>query len=136
MTEQVTEPVDQVRAIVELQYGRSAEFKVEVHDKVVTLHVPERSKFDISWMTAKPRVIDRIRTYVHPHSVRVVEEYVTPVEEKPAEKAAEKAVEKADGDAPEKKGEAAPAGTQRPRIQAKPVPLKAEAPVKPAEGSE
>jgi len=98
--EQVTEPVDQVKAIVELQYGRSSEFKVEVHDKVVTLHVPERSKFDISWMAAKPRVIDRIRTHVHPHSVRVVEEYVTPAAEKPAEKSADKSV----GDGASEKG--------------------------------
>jgi FKBP-type peptidyl-prolyl cis-trans isomerase 2 len=89
--EQVTEAVDQVKAIVELQYGRSGEFSVEVHDNVVTLKVPERSKFDISWMAAKPRVIDRIRSQVHPHSVRVVEEYVTPAAEKaPAETAAGK----------------------------------------------
>jgi FKBP-type peptidyl-prolyl cis-trans isomerase 2 len=102
VTDRVTEAVDQVKAIVELQYGRSAEFHVEVHDKVVTLKVPERSKFDISWMAAKPRVIDRIRTQVHPHSVHIVEEYVTPATEKPASEKAEPAEKKADGTPPGK----------------------------------
>ncbi|HLM90944.1 MAG TPA: hypothetical protein VK424_02680 [Thermoplasmata archaeon] len=133
VTEQVTDPVDQVRAIVELQYGRSSEFKVEVHEKVVTLHVPERSKFDISWMAAKPRVIDRIRTHVHPHSVRVVEEYVTPVAEKPAEKP----VEKSDAEGDEKNADAATTAETKThetkRVRASP---KAEPTPKPAEGGE
>lgn len=82
--ERITDPAPQIRAIVELQYGRSAEFGVEHHEKTYTLKIPDRSKFDIGWMAAKPRVIDRIRTYVHPHAIRLVEEYVTPVEKAPA----------------------------------------------------
>ncbi|MCI4373245.1 MAG: hypothetical protein L3K02_06340, partial [Thermoplasmata archaeon] len=82
VTELITEPVDQVRAIVELQYGRAAEFHIAIHEKVVTLTVPDRSKFDISWMAAKPRVIDKIRSQVAPHTIKVVEEYVTPTPEK------------------------------------------------------
>ena len=74
--------------MVELQYGRSSEFHVEVHEKTVTLKVPDRTKFDIAWMAAKPRVIDRLRTHLHPQTVRILEEYVTPAPEKkePAEK--------------------------------------------------
>ncbi len=82
VVERISEPADQSRAILELQYGRSAEFHVEVHEKTVTLKVPDRTKFDIAWMAAKPRVIDRIRTHLHPQTIRVVEEYVTPVPEK------------------------------------------------------
>jgi FKBP-type peptidyl-prolyl cis-trans isomerase 2 len=85
LTEKVVEPLDQVRAIVDLQYGRSGEFHVELHDKVLTLKVPERSKFDIGWMAAKPRVIDRLRAQLHPHSIKVVEEYVTPTPAKEPE---------------------------------------------------
>jgi FKBP-type peptidyl-prolyl cis-trans isomerase 2 len=81
--EKIADPAEQVRAILELQYGRSAEFHVEVHDKTVTLRVPDRSKFDIGWMAAKPRVIDRLRSQLKPHTIRVLEEYVTPVAEKP-----------------------------------------------------
>jgi FKBP-type peptidyl-prolyl cis-trans isomerase 2 len=82
VTDLISEPVDQVRAIVELQYGRAAEFQIAIHEKVVTLTVPDRSKFDISWMASKPRVIDRIRAQLAPHTIKVVEEYVTPVSEK------------------------------------------------------
>jgi len=81
VTEKITDPVAQVKAIVELQYGRSAEFHIEHREKAFTIKLPERSKFDIAWMAAKPRVIDRIRTYLHPESIRIIEEYVTPTTE-------------------------------------------------------
>ncbi len=82
VTEKIAQPVDQARAIVEMQYGRSSEFHIETHEKSLTLKVPDRSKFDIGWMAAKPRVIDRLRTYLHPPTIRLVEEYVTPTAEK------------------------------------------------------
>ncbi|HXQ94192.1 MAG TPA: hypothetical protein VN864_03365 [Thermoplasmata archaeon] len=74
----VESPEEQGKALIELGYGRSKEFVVEHADGVVTIHVPERSKFDFGWMAAKPRVIDRIRTHLKPKSILVVEEYVTP----------------------------------------------------------
>lgn len=83
--EKIETPVDQVRALVDLTYGHGADFGVEVHQGVVTLKVPDRSKFDLTWAASKPRVIDRIRSQVKPKSIHVVEEYVTPVsKEKPA----------------------------------------------------
>ena len=85
VTERIADPVAQIRAILELQYGRSAEFHVEHREKTISLRVPERSKFDIAWMAAKPRVIDRLRTYLHPETIRVVEEYLTPAPEKKPE---------------------------------------------------
>ena len=98
--ERISDPVEQVRAILDLQYGRAAEFGVEHHGKTVTLKLPERSKFDISWLAAKPRVVDRIRTHLSPSAIQIVEEYVTPVPEKKAP-----AVEPA---APAAGGESAP----------------------------
>lgn len=95
VTERIQETADQVRAIVELQYGRSSEFHVELHDHTITLKIPDRSKFDIGWMAAKPRIIDRIRTQLKPPAIRIVEEYVTPAEPKPAEKPAKSAEEPA-----------------------------------------
>ncbi len=82
ITEKISGAVEQARAIVELQYGRSSEFHIEHREKTLTLKLPERSKFDIGWMAAKPRVIDRLRTYLHPETIRVLEEYVTPAAEK------------------------------------------------------
>ncbi len=83
--ERISDPADQVRAILELQYGRATEFDVEHHEKSITLKLPERSKFDIAWLAAKPRVVDRIRSHLRPSVIRVVEEYVTPVAEKKEE---------------------------------------------------
>ncbi|MGP8076776.1 MAG: FKBP-type peptidyl-prolyl cis-trans isomerase [Thermoplasmata archaeon] len=82
VVEGIAEPAEQARAVVELQYGRSSEFHIEVHEKTITLKVPDRTKFDINWMAAKPRVIDRLRTHLHPQTIRVVEEYATPTPEK------------------------------------------------------
>ncbi len=106
--ERITDPTEQALAVIELQYGRSSEFHVEVHEKSVTLKVPDRTKFDIAWMASKPRVIDRLRTHLHPQSIRVVEEYVTPAPEKkePAEAAKPAPTEKT--------AEAAPATTPAP----------------------
>ncbi|MFZ1024145.1 MAG: hypothetical protein WAN87_08420 [Thermoplasmata archaeon] len=78
----IEEPAEQVKALVELTYGRSSEFHVEIHDKTITLKVPDRSKFDFNWVAAKPRVIDRLRTQLSPQTIRLVEEYVTPTPEK------------------------------------------------------
>ena len=82
VVDRITDPAEQVRAILELQYGRGAEFQIETDGKSITLRIPDRSKFDISWMAAKPRVVDRLRSQLHPETIRIVEEYVTPSEKK------------------------------------------------------
>ncbi|HYA71110.1 MAG TPA: hypothetical protein VEH28_07070 [Thermoplasmata archaeon] len=106
--DRITEPSEKALAVIELQYGRSSEFHVETHEKALTVKVPDRSKFDIAWMAAKPRVIDRLRTHLHPSTIRIVEEYVTPAPEKkePAEGAKPAAAEKT--------GEPAPAAAEAP----------------------
>jgi len=75
----IEEGAEQVKALIDLTYGRGPEFKVQIREGTVTIHVPERSKFDFNWMAAKPRVIDRVRTQLKPKSIHLVEEYVTPV---------------------------------------------------------
>ncbi|HEY6238752.1 MAG TPA: hypothetical protein VIZ68_06175 [Thermoplasmata archaeon] len=88
VVDRVTGPVEQAKALVDLTYGHGEDFKVEVHQNVVTLHVPERSKFDFQWAAAKPRVIDQLRQHLKPTSIKIVEEYLTP---SPKEVAKEKA---------------------------------------------
>ena len=121
--ERIADPVAEVRAILELQYGRASEFGVEHHGNTIVLKVPERSKFDITWMAGKPRVIDRIRTHVHPQTIRIVEEYVTPAAEKKAEAEATK-TEPAETPSPA----AAPAGAEA----LEPVGAKSPSPSGPA----
>jgi FKBP-type peptidyl-prolyl cis-trans isomerase 2 len=128
IVERITEPVEEVRAILEFQYGRSAEFHVETHDKTLTIRIPDRSKFDIGWLAAKPRVIDQLRTLLKPHTIRVVEEYVTPVAEAKAAEPAKASATPAEAapaeHTPAEAGEATHpkhAGTKRPpKAAAKP----------------
>jgi FKBP-type peptidyl-prolyl cis-trans isomerase 2 len=98
--DRITEPAEQVRGIVDLQYGRGSEFHIEAHDKTITIKIPDRSKFDIAWMATKPRVIDRLRTTLHPQTIRIVEEYVTPTAEKGEKPAAEAPKEEGGSSAP------------------------------------
>ena len=118
VVERISEPSEKALAVIELQYGRSAEFHVETHEKSLTLKVPDRSKFDIAWMASKPRVIDRLRTHLHPTTIRVVEEYVTPPPEKKEPAEAAKPAEKS--------SESAATST--------PAPAPSEAPAKPKAG--
>ena len=78
VVERITDPAEQVRAIVELQYGYASEFHVEHREKAFTLRVPDRTKFDPYWVAAKARVVDRVRATLHPELIRFVEEWVTP----------------------------------------------------------
>jgi len=82
----ISEPTAKARALVELTYGRGKDFGVHFHEKVLTLTLPDRSKFDLAWHSAaKARLIERLRTQLHPTMIRFVEEYATPSEAKPAE---------------------------------------------------
>ena len=112
VTERVHAPADQARAIVDLTYGHGPEFGVEVHEKVLTLKVPERSKFDFAWMAAKPRVIDQLRAHLKPTTIRVVEEFVTPPPKK--EEAAEKAAPSKPTAPAAAASEPSPAGVKEP----------------------
>lgn len=85
IVDRITDPDEQVRALIEIEYGRpGSEFHVEIRDHVVTIKVPDRAKFDPTWFGDKPRIVDRIRTQISPKSIRFVEEYVTPTPEKTA----------------------------------------------------
>ncbi len=116
--ERIGESAAQVRAIIDLTYGRGEEFKVDLHDEVVTVHVPERSKFDFAWAAAKPRVIDQIRTQLKPKSIRLVEEYVTPPVKETAKEAAKEKSVAAPAEKP-KDEPAEPAHTHAPKAAAK-----------------
>ena len=103
--EKIVDPSERVRALVELTYGRSSEFHIEVHADTITLQIPDRSKFDVAWLAAKPRVIDQLRTQLKPKTIRIVEEYVTPIAKK---ESSEKT----------KAGQAAPAGKSSGKVPA------------------
>ncbi len=82
VVERIAEPAERVRAIVELQYGYGSEFHVEHREKAFTVRVPDRTKFDLGWVAAKARIVERVRKQLHPEALRFVEEWVTPTEPK------------------------------------------------------
>lgn len=111
VVERIQEKAEQVRALVDLTYGRGHEFQVEAHGTTITLKIPDRAKFDFAWAAAKPRVIDRIRTQLKPHAIHLVEEYVTPAgKDKEREEKATPAEAKASEPTPPDAEEPAPAG--------------------------
>jgi FKBP-type peptidyl-prolyl cis-trans isomerase 2 len=81
VVERIADPPEQVRAVVELQYGYASEFHVEHREKTFTLRVPDRTKFDPYWVAAKARIVERVRHQLKPEAIRFVEEWVTPVAE-------------------------------------------------------
>jgi peptidylprolyl isomerase len=107
--ERIDEPAEQVRAVIELTYGRAKEFHIEVKAGHVTIRVPDRAKFDARWILAKPSLVDRVRGQLKPEKITISEEYVTPVKKEDAAKAPpEPAADKdAKTEAPD---ETAPAG--------------------------
>lgn len=121
-TERISEPVDQVRALIEIEYGRSQDFHIEIHEHVVTVKVPDRAKFDPAWFTDKPRIVDRVRTQIQPKSIKFVEEYVTPVpettEEAPKTEAPTLPASDATPPSPETAAPAAPAEKKSPKSRA------------------
>src|SRR4029077_6038671 len=86
IVEKILEPAAQVKALVDLTYGRAKEFHVEVHGGTVTLRIPDRAKFDFAWIASKPRLIERGRSHLKPEKIVVNEEYTTPAkkEKEPA----------------------------------------------------
>jgi FKBP-type peptidyl-prolyl cis-trans isomerase 2 len=103
VVEPITEPVAKARALIDLTYGRGKDFTVALHDKVLTITVPDRAKFDLAWhAAAKSRLIERLREHVHPKSIHFLEEYVTPTPKEAKEaKAAEESADKNLGAVPE-----------------------------------
>ncbi len=118
VNEPITDPTAKARALIELTYGRGKDFDVHFHEKVLTITVPDRSKFDLAWHSAaKARLIERLRTQLHPTAIKYVEEYTTPPETKPTEakkaKAAAAASEKGVAEAEAKPAEDAEKATAK-----------------------
>jgi FKBP-type peptidyl-prolyl cis-trans isomerase 2 len=90
VVEKISEPAEQVRALVELLYGHGGDFHVEVREKAVTLRVPDRTKFDPYWVAAKARIVEKLRSQLHPETIRFVEEWATPPAEGKATEGKEK----------------------------------------------
>lgn len=72
---------EKILALIEMVYGTSEGFEVEVHGVDAKIKVPERAIFDIAWVSAKARLIVEIKQRFKTKKVIFTEEYVIKREE-------------------------------------------------------
>ena len=124
VVERISEPPEQVRALVDLLYGHGPDFHVEVREKAITLRVPDRTKFDPYWVAAKARIVEKLRGQLHPEMIRFVEEWSTPVTEAKGGEAKERPA-----DTKERRASHAPTAAAAPESEpAKPAAARKGAP--------
>ncbi|MCI4322642.1 MAG: hypothetical protein L3K03_01225 [Thermoplasmata archaeon] len=99
VVEPITEPAEKARGVIDILYGWGSEFHIEVHNHVVKAKLPDRARFDISWLAAKPRVVERLRRTLQPKSIEFIEEYETPAVPKAEVPETKSAAAKKDADA-------------------------------------
>ncbi len=77
VVEEVTDPVQKVRGLVDMDYGqgRAEGFGVTVDGDAVTLELPDSCKYDQRWFVAKYRLVSDLRAYAGMKTVRFVESY-------------------------------------------------------------
>lgn len=78
VVEKVTDPEQVVRAILEMDYGRHKDFGVEIKGQTVTVHLSDRSLFDVNWLASKAAVVGDVRERLKSTLVVFVEEHKTP----------------------------------------------------------
>jgi FKBP-type peptidyl-prolyl cis-trans isomerase 2 len=78
--ENVTDPTEQVRLILELNYGlgRGQDFGIERNGGKVTIRLPDACKYDQRWFVLKYRVVADLRSYAGLQTIDFVESYTSP----------------------------------------------------------
>lgn len=76
---EVTDPAEQVRTLLELNYGpgRARDFGVERTGDEVTITLPDACKYDQRWFVLKYRVVADLRLWARLRTIRFVEAYTT-----------------------------------------------------------
>jgi len=87
ITEAATKAQDKVKAILDMHYANTDDFKLNIKGNTVEMVLPEMCKIDQSWFMAKYRVVGDLREWADMDVIRMVEEYVKPKPDKepPAE---------------------------------------------------
>lgn len=122
-------PQEKVAAVIDIHYGRSEEFRVEVSGKSATIKVPDVCKFDQSWATQKLRVVLDCREHAGLDTVSFVEEYVKKQADE-AEAPAQGAQAKAEGEGAQAPKAEAHEGHDHAHEHAQAKPAKEDKPAK------
>lgn len=71
---------EKVKAVLEMDYGTSDNFQIQVKNKSVCMVLPDVCKYDQKWLLAKYRIVADLREALKADKIRFVEEYVRPAE--------------------------------------------------------
>ncbi|MFQ6012199.1 MAG: FKBP-type peptidyl-prolyl cis-trans isomerase [Thermoplasmata archaeon] len=79
-----------VKAIIEMDYGPSDDFRIKVEKGKAAIVLPDTAKVDEAWFVNKFRVVSDLREHAGLKTIQFVEEYTTPKEEAPTDEKASK----------------------------------------------
>ncbi|MEM2943129.1 MAG: peptidylprolyl isomerase [Methanomassiliicoccales archaeon] len=82
----IDDPVEKIKAVIEMDYGSSEGFKVSVEDGRAILILPDICKYDQKWLISKYRVVSDLRDVLGYSIIHFIEEYTKPEEKKADEK--------------------------------------------------
>ena len=81
--EKVEDPVEKVRAIIHMDYGKDVDkFNIKIEDEDIIIELPDVCKYDSNWNVAKYVIVGDIRNYVDNKNVKFVEIYPKKEEKK------------------------------------------------------
>jgi FKBP-type peptidyl-prolyl cis-trans isomerase 2 len=76
----ITDPIEKVKAFIEMHYGNSSGFGVNIEGKKLTMTLPETAKLDQKWISAKLLVVADAFKYAGMDEVEFIEKYSRPQE--------------------------------------------------------
>jgi FKBP-type peptidyl-prolyl cis-trans isomerase 2 len=105
VTRKAKTPEERVRAVIDMDYGLSEQFKIHLKDGVAEIHLPDLCKTDEKWFVSKFRVVADLRELSDLRTIRFIEEYEKkePKPEPAPEAKAAETTEAKSAAAPEKK---------------------------------
>lgn len=91
ITKKAEDIKDKISMILEMNFTKAEDFKIEVDEDLIDIKLPEECKYDPTWHLVKFRVVNDLREYTPISRIRFIEEYIKKEEkgEKPAEEQTE-----------------------------------------------
>ena len=75
----VEDPVEKARSIIDINYTQDAEkFDISIENGLLTIQIPEGTKFDPFWIEAKFNIVSKIRKHLPDLDINLVETYAKP----------------------------------------------------------
>ena len=79
ITNHASKQEDKIMAIMEMHYGKSKDFTINIKKNDVVIKLPEACKYDLGWFQVEYRIVTDLREYAKVNNVQFVEEYLKKV---------------------------------------------------------